>query len=98
MLTQDIAVRAKRKLTNRLIAAHDAARLRPHLTDHMMLIAGDGDLIDGADAVVTAFASQFAASGFITYERSTTSIEITDDGQRVLKWATGPETGKTAVK
>jgi hypothetical protein len=28
----DIAIRAKRKPTNRLIAAHDAARLRPHLT------------------------------------------------------------------
>lgn len=98
MLTKDIAVRAKPKLTNRLIAAHDAARLRPHLTDHMMLIAGDGDLTDGRDAVVTAFACQFTASGSITYERSTTSIEITDDGQRVLKWATGSETGKTAVK
>ena len=61
MLTQDIAIRAKRKLTNRLIAAHDAARLRPHLTDDMMLIAGNGDLIDGADAVVAAFASQFSA-------------------------------------
>jgi len=85
MLTQDIAIRAKRKLTNRLIAAHDAARLRPHLTDDMMLIAGNGDLIDGADAVVAAFASQFAASGFITHVRTTTSIEITDDGQRAAE-------------
>jgi ketosteroid isomerase-like protein len=85
MLTQDIAIRAKRKLTNRLIAAHDAARLRPHLTDDMLLIAGNGDLIDGADAVVAAFASQFAASGFITYVRTTTSIEITEDGQRAAE-------------
>ena len=45
----------------------------------------EGDRIDGADAVVAAFASQFAASGFITYVRTTTSIEITDDGQRAAE-------------
>jgi ketosteroid isomerase-like protein len=65
------ALRAKRKLTNRLIAAHDAARLRPHLTDDMLLIVGDGGLIQGAETVVAAFAAQFADPAFVAYVRTT---------------------------
>ncbi len=81
----DGAIRAKRKLTNRLIAAHDAARLRPHLTDDMLLIVGDGDLIQGADAVVAAFASQFADPAFLAYERATNAVELADDGRRAAE-------------
>ncbi len=88
MPTTDTAIRAKRKLTNRLIAAHDAARLRPHLADDMMLIVGDGALIEGADAVVAAFAGQFADPGFLSYVRMTETVEIADDGLR------GAETGR----
>lgn len=84
----DDAIRAKRKLTNRLIAAHDAARLRPHLTDDMLLIVGDGALIQGADAVVSAFASQFADPAFIAYVRTTDGVEPAADGRR------GAETGR----
>jgi ketosteroid isomerase-like protein len=79
------AVRAKRKLTNRLIAAHDAARLRPHLTDDMMLIAGDGDLIQGAEAVVAAFAGQFADPAFVAYVRTTETVELAADGRRAAE-------------
>ena len=81
----DGAIRAKRKLTNRLIAAHDAERLRPHLADDMLLIVGDGQLIDGADAVVAAFASQFADPDFIAYVRTTQSVELSDDGLRAAE-------------
>jgi ketosteroid isomerase-like protein len=81
----DGAIRAKRKLTNRLIAAHDAARLRPHLADDMLLIVGDGSLIQGADAVVAAFAGQFADPAFLAYERSTEQVELADDGQRAAE-------------
>ncbi|MEI9890968.1 MAG: DUF4440 domain-containing protein [Caulobacteraceae bacterium] len=98
MLAPDGAIRAKRKLTNRLIAAHDAVRLRPHLTDDMLLIVGDGDLIQGADAVVAAFASQFADPAFVAYVRTTDTVEVAADGRRaaetgrwVGRWKNGVE-------
>jgi ketosteroid isomerase-like protein len=85
MPNPDAAIRAKRKLTNRLIAAHDAARLRLHLTDDMMLIVGDGDLIQGADAVVAAFASQFTQAGFIAHVHTTETVEVAADGARAAE-------------
>lgn len=85
MPSPDTAIRAKRKLTNRLIAAHDAARLRPHLTDDAILIVGDGGLIQGADAVIAAFAGQFADKAFVDYVRTTETVEIADDGQRAAE-------------
>ena len=85
MLTPDAAIRAKRKLTNRLIAAHDAERLRPHLTDDMLLIVGDGGLIQGADAVVAAFAGQFADPAFVAYVRTTETVEPAADGHRAAE-------------
>jgi len=85
MPDSETAVRAKRKLTNRLIAAHDAARLRPHLTDDMILIAGDGALIQGADAVVQAFAGQFADAAFVAYVRTTDQVEVAADGHRAAE-------------
>ncbi len=85
MPAPDVALRAKRKLTNRLIAAHDAARLRPHLADDMVLIAGDGGLIEGAEAVVAAFAGQFADPAFIAYVRTTQTVEIAADGCRAAE-------------
>lgn len=98
MPTPDASIRAKRKLTNRLIAAHDAARLRPHLTGDMLLIVGDGDLVQGADAVVAAFASQFADPAFIAYVRTTDTVELAADGRRaaetgrwVGRWTGGVE-------
>ena len=98
MPVPDAAIRAKRKLTNRLIAAHDADRLRPHLTDDMVLIVGDGGLIQGADAVVAAFASQFADPAFVAYVRTTDTVELAAGGRRaaetgrwVGRWTGGVE-------
>jgi ketosteroid isomerase-like protein len=85
MPAPETAIRAKRKLTNRLIAAHDADRLRPHLSDDMLLIVGDGGLIQGADAVVAAFAGQFADPDFLAYVRTTDSVEIASDGARAAE-------------
>jgi ketosteroid isomerase-like protein len=85
MPAPDVAIRAKRKLTNRLIAAHDAQRLRPHLADDMVLIVGDGGLILGAEAVVTAFAGQFADPAFVIYVRTTETVELADDGHRAAE-------------
>jgi ketosteroid isomerase-like protein len=85
MPAPDAAIRAKRKLTNRLIAAHDAARLRPHLTDDMLLIAGDGEPILGAEAVTAAFAGQFADPAFVAYVRTTDTVELAADGHRAAE-------------
>lgn len=79
------AIRARRKLTNKLIAAHDAARLRPFLAKDMKLIAGDGSLILGADAVVQAFADQFRDPDFTTYVRTTTEVQLDADGSRAAE-------------
>ena len=85
MPSPEDAIRAKRKLTNRLIAGKDAERLRPHLTDDMLLIVGDGGLIQGADAVVAAFAGQFADAGFIAYVRTTDTVEVAESGHRAAE-------------
>jgi ketosteroid isomerase-like protein len=85
MPAPDVPIRAKRKLTNRLIAAHDAARLRPHLADDMLLITGDGGLIQGADAVLAAFAGQFADPAFIDYVRATDTVDLAADGRRAAE-------------
>ena len=85
MPVPETAIRAKRKLTNRLIAAHDASRLRPHMTDDMVLIVGDGALICGADAVVAAFANQFADAAFTAYVRTTETVELAADGHRAAE-------------
>lgn len=85
MTDPDAAIRAKRKLTNRLIAAKDAARLRPHLTRDVVLIAGDGDVLLGVDAVVQAFAGQFQDPAFDAYVRTTQTVEIAADGVRAAE-------------
>lgn len=85
MPTPDDAIRARRKLTNKLIAGHEAARLRPFFLPGVNLIVGDGDLIVGADAVVQAFAAQFADPGFRTYLRETDAVSVDDDGMRAAE-------------
>lgn len=79
------AIRARRKLTNKLIAAHDASRLRPFLHPEMKLITGDGSLIVGAQAVVDAFAGQFADPAFVRYVRVTETVELDQDGERAAE-------------
>jgi ketosteroid isomerase-like protein len=86
----DDAIRARRKLTNKLIAARDAARLRPFFTANAKVIPGNGGLIVGADAIVQAFAEQFRQSDFKAYLRTTDTVELDDSGQRAAEtghWA-----------
>lgn len=97
-MSPDAAIRAKRKLTNRLIAAHDAERLRPHLTEDILLIVGDGDLISGADAVVKAFAGQFADPAFLTYVRATDQVEVAANGARAAEIGRWTGTWKGGVE
>lgn len=91
------AIRARRKLTNKLIAAHDAGRLRPFFLSTMTLITGDGTVLSGAPAVLDAFAAQFADPAFVTYERITGSVDLDVDqaraaesGRWVATWRDAP--------
>jgi ketosteroid isomerase-like protein len=74
--TPEDAIRARRRLTNKIIAAHEAARLKPFFAPDVRLIAGDGTLILGADEVVKAFAAQFADPDFVTYVRTPETVEL----------------------
>jgi len=69
------AIAARRRLTNKLIASREAARLRPFFMADAKLITGDGGLILGADAIVEAFAAQFREPGFMPYVRTPERIE-----------------------
>jgi hypothetical protein len=82
------AIRARRRLTNKLIATKEAPRLRPFFAADARLIPGGGGLILGADAIVEAFAAQFREPGFIAYVRTPDSIEIDAAG------AIAAETGR----
>ncbi|HEY0650674.1 YybH family protein [Phenylobacterium sp.] len=85
MTSSEDAVRARRRLTNKLIAGHEAQRLRPFFAPDVKLIVGDGDLILGADAVIQAFAGQFAEPGFVTYVRETEVVELDAAGARAAE-------------
>lgn len=102
MTTPQDAIAARRKLTNKLIAAKDAARLRPFFDPRVVLIAGDGSLLLGVDDVVAAFASQFADKGFVAYVRTTERIDLDAAGARaaehgrwVGRWTDAPEQSGT---
>jgi hypothetical protein len=85
------AIAARRRLTNKLIAAREASRLRPFFAVDAQLIPGGGGLILGADAIVEAFAAQFREPGFVAYVRTPDRIEIDADGDRAAE--TGRWTG-----
>jgi ketosteroid isomerase-like protein len=94
------AIRARRRLTNKLIAAHEAARLRPFFTADARLIAGDGGLILGAEQIVEAFAGQFGDPDFVDYVRTPEAIELGSGGDRaaetgrwVAHWRSGEMSG-----
>jgi ketosteroid isomerase-like protein len=100
MTTADDAIRARRRLTNKLIAAHEAARLRPFFAADARLIAGDGALILGADEIVRAFAAQFADPDFTTYVRTPDTVEVDAAGDRAAEtgrwtahWKSGEMSG-----
>lgn len=85
MSAPEDAIRARRKLTNRLIAAREAARLKPFFTADAKVIPGNGGLIVGADAIVAAFAEQFRGPGFTAYVRTTEAVELDAAGGRAAE-------------
>lgn len=90
------AIAARRKLTNRLIAGKDARRLAPFFAPDLKVIAGDGSLILGAQAVLEAFAAQFADPDFIAYVRATERIELDAGGARAAEHGTWVGTSRDA--
>lgn len=102
MTTPQDAIAARRKLTNKLIAAKDAARLRPFFDPRITLIAGDGSLLLGSEDVLAAFAGQFADKGFVAYVRTTEDITLDAEGVRAAErgrwvgtWKDAPEQSGT---
>ncbi|HTI66660.1 MAG TPA: nuclear transport factor 2 family protein [Caulobacteraceae bacterium] len=77
----ETAILTRRKLTNRLIAEHRAARLRPFFADDASVMVGGGAALLGADTVVAAFDAQFRDAAFVTYERTPQTVEVAADGQ-----------------
>ena len=101
MTAPDDAIRARRRLTNKLIAAHDAARLKPFFAPDATLTPGGGTPILGAQAIVAAFADQFADPEFQTYIRTPQTVEIAaagdhaaESGTWVAQWKAGELSGR----
>jgi ketosteroid isomerase-like protein len=88
MTAPEDAIRARRRLTNKLIAAREAQRLRPFFATDAQLIPGGGGLILGADAIVEAFAQQFREPGFVAYVRTPQTVDVDARGE------TAAETGR----
>ena len=97
MTTPQDAIRARRKLTNKIIAAHDAGRLAPFFDSQVNLISGEGGLLMGAQAVLAAFQAQFADPSFVTYARTTESVTLDADGARAAEIGTWVATWKDAT-
>ena len=91
------AIAARRKLTNRLIAAHDARRLTPFFDPQANLISGEGGLLMGAGAIIAAFEAQFADPSFVTYLRTSESVTLAADGMRAAEAGTWLATWKDAT-
>ena len=97
MTTPQDAIRARRKLTNKIIAAHDAGRLAPFFDSQVNLISGEGGLLMGAQAVLAAFQAQFTDPSFVTYVRTTESVTLDAEGQRAAETGTWVATWKDAA-
>jgi len=85
MTSAEDAIRARRRLTNKLIAAHEVERLRPFLDPQVKVIAGDGTLITGVEAVLAAFKAQFRDPAFVVYVRTPETVELDHAGERAAE-------------
>ncbi|HEY9236897.1 MULTISPECIES: nuclear transport factor 2 family protein [Phenylobacterium] len=97
MTAPEDAIRARRKLTNKLIAAHDAGRLRPFFDPQANLISGEGGLLMGAGAIIAAFEAQFRDPSFVTYLRTTQNVTLDADGGRAAEVGEWQATWKDAA-
>jgi hypothetical protein len=75
-MADENAIRQQRRRTNKLIADHEAERLRPFFDAEVTVIAGDGSVIAGIDALIDRFAAFFSDPTFITFDRKTETVVI----------------------
>ena len=85
MTAPEDSIRARRRLTNKLIAAREAARLRPFFLADARVITGDGGLILGVGDIIEAFAAQFREPGFVAYVRTPDTVELDATGHRAAE-------------
>ena len=85
MISSENAIRARRRLTNKIIAARQAERLKPFLDPQITVIVGDGGVISGAAAVLAAFNAQFQDPVFGAYLRTTESVSLNLDSSRAAE-------------
>lgn len=88
MTTPENSILARRKLTNKFIAQHDAPRLKPFFDAAITVIAGDGSVISGISAVLDAFAVQFRDPAFIAYVRTSTQVSLDATASRAAEAGT----------
>lgn len=88
MTTPVDAILARRRLTNKLIAAKAAVRLRPFFDPRVNVIVGDGTLITGVEAVIAAFAAQFSDPDFVAFIRTPDVVELDTLGARAAERGT----------
>ena len=55
------------------------------MTDDMVLVVGDGGLLQGANAVIAAYANQFADPTFLSFVRTPETVAVADDGRRAAE-------------
>ena len=81
-------ITARRRLSNKFIASHEAARLSPFFHAEAKVIVGDGSLILGRDAILAAFAGQFSDPDFVHFLRTPDTITPDSAGQRAAEHGT----------
>lgn len=81
-MSDENAIRQQRRRTNKLIADHEAERLRPFFDPKVTVIAGDGTVISGMEKLIGRFESFFADPTLITFERKTDTVILDKKGQR----------------
>lgn len=87
-MAEENAIRQQRRRTNKLIAEHQAERLRPFFDPEIKLIRGDGTMVVGADALIGAFELQYKDPTFITYLRTTETVTVDKAGTRAAERGT----------
>lgn len=81
-MSDENAIRQQRKRTNKLIADHEAERLRPFFLSTVTVIAGDGSVVSGMDELIRRFAEFFKDPTFVTFERKTETVILDGNGAR----------------
>lgn len=91
MTPDQTAIFARRHQTNQLIAARDAEGLKAYFDPKARVIAADGTLHDGADAILQTLARQFANPDFQRYLRTADKVEVAAGGLKAAEYghATG---------